>query len=78
MLTVYDFDRNNIFVEPLKNRKQGTTKTACSLINDTQSNGGVIPKTYLLDNEESLKLKASTKKYKVSVSHSTHLPHKLC
>ena len=51
MLVVYDFDIKKILVDPLKNRQTGTIKTAWSLINYTLSNGGVMPKIYLLYNE---------------------------
>ena len=59
MLVVYDFYRNNILVEPFNNRQAVTIKSAFSLINVTLSNGGGIPKLYILDNEASLELKTS-------------------
>ena len=67
MIVVYDFDSNNILVDPLKNIQSGIIKTTCSLINDTLSNGGVMPKLYLLYHEESIELKAAmTKKSIIS------------
>ena len=67
MIVVYDFDSNNILVDPLKNIQAGITKTTFSLINDTLSNGGVMPKLYLLYHEESIELKAAmTKKSIIS------------
>ena len=65
MLVVYNFDSNNILVEPLNNREAGKRKTAWSLINNTLSNGVVIPKLYVLDNEVSLELNASMKKKQI-------------
>ena len=62
MLVIYDCDRKNILVGTLNNRQVGTIKTAWFLINDTLSNGGVIPRLYLLDNEASIQLKADTTK----------------
>ena len=47
MLVVCDIDSNNILVEPLKNIQAVTIKTTWSLINDTLSNGGVMPKIYI-------------------------------
>ena len=77
MLVIYDFDSNNLLLGPLKNRKLVTIKTAWYLINDTLSNGGVIPKLYILDHEESIKLKtATTKINKSSFSPSAHPPQK--
>ena len=78
MLVVYNFDSNNILVEPLNNREAGKRKTAWSFINNTLSNGVVIPKLYVLDNEVSLELNASmTKKTdQVSVVPSNHPPQK--
>ena len=73
MLVIYNFDRNNILVEPLNNRQAETIKTAWYLINDTLSHGQVIPKLYILDHESSLDLEASmTKKqikYQLFPSH---------
>ena len=51
MLVVYDFGRNNILLDPLNDRKEGTIKTAWYLRNDTLSNGGGMKEIYLLDNE---------------------------
>ena len=78
MLVVYNFDSNNILVEPLNKREAGKRKTAWSLINNTLSNGVVIPKLYVLDNEVSLELNAyMTKKTdQVSVVPSNHPPQK--
>ena len=78
MLVVYNFDSNNILVEPLNNREAGKRKTAWSLINNTLSNGVVIPKLYVLYNEVSLELNASMikKTDQVSVIPSNHPPQK--
>ena len=82
MLVVYDFDRNNIFLDPLNNIQVGTIKTSWSLINDTLSNDGVIPKLYLFDNEAPLELKTSiTKKlinYQLVSTHIHHINYSEC
>ena len=77
MIVVYNFNNNNILVDPFKKIQEGTIKITWSLINDTLSNGGVMLKLYLLDNEAQLELKEFTVKInQVSVSPSAYSPHK--
>ena len=71
MIVIYNFDSKKILLGKLNNRSEVTIKNSWSLINGTLSNGGVMPKIYILDNESSLGLKAETTKKSI-ISQSLH------
>ena len=50
-MVAYHYDVNIILIQPLKNRQAATLTAAWKIINDSLLKSGVVPKSYIIDNE---------------------------
>ena len=66
VMVMYDYDRNSILAEPIKNRQASTIRHAFLKTHKVLKDRGIEQKNYMMDNEYSSHFKEAMKKYEIN------------